>query len=180
MICWSEIRVLESSRLTLRKVKREDTDAYYHNLGSSEAVTRYMLFDPHRDYSESVASIEKVLRRYDEGHCYRWAVTEKGQGELIGIMELLRFNEADNSCSFAYMLAEKCWGKGYGTEILKTVFDFAFREMNIKRIRADHMADNPASGRCMEKAGMVKIGLETGKYIKHGISHDAVIYEINR
>ena len=180
MIHWVNISELESKRLDLRKVRREDAEAYFRNLGSSEAVTRGMLWNPHVDISESVASIEKTLRRYGEGRCYRWAVTEKGCDELIGIIELLRFDESDRSCSFAYMLSPKVWGKGYGTEVLKTVFRFAFEEMGVEVIRADHFADNPASGRAMEKAGMIRVGQETGKYVKNGIAHDAVLYEITK
>ena len=179
-ITFCELAELRSERLVLRKVRREDAESYYRNLGSSEAVTRGMLWNPHQDISESVASVEKTLRRYGEGRCYRWAVTEQGSDELIGIVELLRFEETDCSCSFAYMLAERFWGRGYGTEVLKTVFRFDFEEMGVKVIRADHFADNPASGACMRKAGMKFIGTEQGKYVKNGISHDAVLYEIRR
>lgn len=180
MIRWCALPVLESERLILRKVRREDADAYYRHLGSSAAVTRCMLFDPHKDISESVTSIEKTLRRYDEGHSYRWAICQKGEDELIGVVDLLRFDETDCSCSFAYMLSEAHWGKGYGTEVLNTVFDFAFRELDVEEIRADHFVENPASGRCMEKAGMMRTGVETGKYWKNGVSHDAVSYKITK
>lgn len=180
MIQFCELRELHSERLILRRVRREDAESYYRNLGSREAVTRGMLWNPHRDISESVASVEKTLRRYGEGRCYRWAVTEKGSDELIGIVELLRFDETESSCSFAYMLAERCWGRGYGSEVLRRVFRFAFEEMGVERICADHFADNPASGACMRKAGMTQTGTEKGKYVKNGISHDAVLYEIRR
>ena len=178
MIRWADLKELESEHLILRKIRLDDVEDYYRNVGSREAVTRYMLFDAYRDISESRASIEKVLRRYSEGRCYRWAITRKGEDRLVGIVELLRFDETDNSCSFAYMLSDDHWGKGYGTEVLNAVFAFAIREMGVEVIRADHMAANPASGRCMEKAGMVQIGMEEGKYVKNGISQDAVLYEL--
>ena len=180
MIFRADLEELKSEHLILRKVRREDVSAYYRNLGSSEAVSRGMLWNPHRDISESVASIEKTLRRDGEGQCYRWAVTEKGSDELIGIMELLRFDGSDNSCSFAYMLSERFWGKGYGSEMLRAAFRFAFDRLGVEVIRADHFADNPASGGAMRKAGMTKIGTEPGKYVKNGIAHDAVLYEIRR
>lgn len=180
MICWCDMEDLKSERLVLRKVRREDAQSYYRNLGSSEAVTRGMLWNPHQDISESVASVEKTLRRYGEGRCYRWAVTEEGRDELIGIMELLRFDDSDNSCSFAYMLSERFWGKGYGSEMLRAAFRFAFEKLGVEVIRADHFADNPASGGAMRKAGMTKVGTETGKYVKNGVSHDAVLYEIRK
>lgn len=176
----TELPLLQSERLILRKVVREDTDAYYRNLGSSAAVARGMLWNPHRDISESVTSIEKTLRRYSEGNCWRWAVSLKGSSELIGIMELLRFDETESSRSFAYMLGEAYWGQGYGTELLRTAFRFAFDSLGIQVIRADHFADNPASGRAMEKAGMIRVGREAGKYIKNGVTHDAILYELKR
>ena len=180
MIRWAEIRELDSERLAFRRIKRDDAQAYFCNLGSSEAVCRGLLFNPHSDIKESVASVEKALLRYADGRCYRWAVTEKGCDELIGIIELLRFCETDNSCSFAYMLAERYWGRGYGSEMLRRVFRFAFEEMGVQVIRADHFADNPASGGAMRKAGMHCIGTEQGKYMKNGIVHDAVLYEIRK
>lgn len=171
---------LQSERLVLRKVVREDADAYYRNLGSSAAVARGMLWNPHKDIAESVFSVEKTLRRYGEGNCWRWAVCQKGSTELIGIIELLRFEESDQSCSFAYMLGERFWGQGYGTEVLRTAFRFAFDVLGVKTIRADHFADNPASGCAMAKAGMTCVGRESGKYVKNGVSHDAILYELNR
>lgn len=169
---------LETARLRLRKLTEADTEAYYRHLFGSDAVARYMLWKPHRDISESEASIRKVLRRYGEGRCYRWGIVLKDSDCLIGIVELLRFDEEAESCSFAYMLGEAFWGNGYGTEALKAAFDFAFARMEIKIITADHMAENSASGRVMEKTGMKEVGIHPGKYEKNGIFHDAVEYTI--
>jgi RimJ/RimL family protein N-acetyltransferase len=78
------------------------------------------------------------------------------------------------------MLGQDFWGQGYGTEAVKAVFEFLFEEMDIQRIEADHMVENPASGAVMRKAGMVKTGLETAKYEKNGVLHDAVCYAITK
>ena len=100
-----ELRELETERLRLRRVRFDDLYDYYERLGSDGEVTRYLTFDPHQDIGESLASIEKTLARYEEGGCYRWAIAEKEDDGIIGIFELLRFDEAAESCSFAYMLA---------------------------------------------------------------------------
>lgn len=78
------------------------------------------------------------------------------------------------------MLGTDFWNRGYGTEAVKAVFDFAFRELGIESITADHMAQNPASGAVMRKAGMRQCGVTPGKYEKNGIKHDAVCYEITK
>ena len=123
---YPEFEELHTSRLRLRKLTPTDVEAYYIRIGSNPNVTKYMLFSPHKDISESAASIEKALRRYREGKCYRFCIALRETNELIGVIEPLRFDEEKSSCSFAYMLAEKFWGQGYGTEALKAVLDFLF------------------------------------------------------
>lgn len=169
---------IETARLILRKLRREDVDDYYARLGSSEAVTRYMLWQPHRDLSESVASIEKALRRYEAGGCYRWGIAQKEDGRIIGVIELLKFDEAVNTCSFAYMLAEDFWGMGYGTEALQAVLAFAFEKLGVSAVEADHFEENTGSGAVMRKVGMKYCYTQSGKYEKDGMLHDAPFYRI--
>jgi len=175
---FAELEEIKTSRLLLRRVRMEDVLEYYERLFGDGDVCRYMLFDPHQDISESMASIEKTLARYEEGRCYRWGIALQEDDSLIGIIELLRFDEETGSCSFAYMLGCDYWNRGYGTEALSAVIRFAFEKMDVDRILVDHMAPNAASGAVMRKAGMTHIGTEPGKYEKHGKSFDAEVYEI--
>jgi len=173
-----EFRELTTERLVLRRIGLEDVYDYYERIASDGDVTKYMLFDPHQDIGESLESILKALDRYEEGGFYRWAIVRKEDDTLIGVLELLRFDEAEESCSFAYMLAKDSWNQGYATEAVKEAFRFAFEEMGVRMIAADHMAPNAASGAVMRKAGMVQTGIIPGKYEKHGQIFDAVCYEL--
>lgn len=175
-----EIQDLKTPRLVLRKLTVQDIPLFYTRLGSSETVTRYMLWQPHRDLSESAASVEKAIRRYDEGGFYRWAIALPEGNAIIGIIDLLRFEEESNSCSFAYMLGEDFWGRGYGTEALTAVLDFAFGQMRLDAVLADHFSVNAASGAVMRKVGMTHCATQPGKYEKNGISYDAEAYRITR
>lgn len=174
---YAEFEPLHTPRLTLRKVVWEDVRAYFRLFGSPE-VAKYMLWEPHREIAQSEAAVRKVLSRYEAGRYYRWAITEADGNEMIGIVELLRFDAESGSCSFAYMLGETFWGKGYGTEAVCAVFAFAFEKMQVSSIIADHFPENPASGAVMRKAGMTYAGTIPEKYEKHGILYDAVEYRI--
>ena len=169
---------LETERLLLRKLRMEDVYEYYERLFGDGDVTRYLNFEPHQDISESLDSLQRKLDRYEEDSCYCWAIAEKEEDSLVGLVELLRFDPRDNSCSFVFMLGCNYRNKGYGTEALTAVFRFAFDELKIDRIVADHMAPNIASGKAMEKAGMKHIGTEPEKYEKTGSRYDAEVYEI--
>lgn len=163
---------LQTSRLHLRRITMADAQAYYERLGSSEEVTKYMCFQPHGDISDSVAGIEKHLRRYETGRNYRWVIALQETGALIGVIDLLAFRED--------MLGQDFWGKGYGTEALKAVMDYAFLKMEMERIEADHFDANGGSGTVMRKVGMTYQGTIPGKYEKNGIVYDAPQYAITR
>jgi len=173
-------RELQTVRLCLRKIRMEDAEHFYRRLGGSEAVTRYMLFQPHDSMEQSRESIQKWLSWYASGNCYHWAIALKATDELIGVIDLLRFDEETNSCSFAYMLGEGFWNQGYGTEAVRAVFDFGFREMELEIIEADHMEENGASGAVMQKCGMVYQRTIPRKYEKNGRKYNAAVYRITR
>ena len=175
---FAPMKELETARLNLRQIRFDDLYDYYERLGSDGEVTRYLNFEPHQDIGESIAAIEKILERYEAGSSYCWGIALKEDDSLIGRFDLLRFDEEEESCSFAYMLGEAWWNRGYATEAMKEVFRFAAEELGIRRIAADHMAPNAASGAVMRKAGMVPTGVIPGKYEKHGQIYDAVCYEL--
>ena len=172
---FAELRELQTARLRLRRLSFDDVYDYYERLGSDGEVSKYMLFEPHQDIGETLALIEEALVRYEEENFYRWGI--ENEDGLIGVIELLRFDEESESCSFAYMLGKQWWGQGYATEAVQEVFRFAAEELGVKKITADHMAPNAASGAVMRRAGMVQVGVIPGKYEKHGQRHDAIVYE---
>ena len=170
---------LETENLILRKFRSEDANCFYKRVGGSEDVTRYMLWQPHEYIEESQKSIEKVLARYEEGKCYTWAIALAKDDSVIGRIDLLRFDEENSSCSFAYMLGKEFWGRGFGTESLKAVFAFAFEKMEMQSIVADHMSENVASGKVMQKVGMRFVQKHLQKYEKCGKYYDADEYAID-
>lgn len=174
-----EMQEIRTARLWLRRQCMEDVQDYFERIGSRSEVTAGMLWEPHQNIAESRASVEKVLRRYEAGRCYRWAI-DLPQVGLIGIIELLAFDEARRQCSFAYMLCPEYWGQGYGTEALKAVLDFAFSKLEVRQVVVDHFTTNPASGTVMRKAGMTFQGVIPEKYEKQGKKLDAAVYRLTK
>ena len=175
-----QIQELTTPRLQLRRLTEDDAPIFYEKLGSSKAVTQYMLWQPHMSIEDSIASIQKALRGYEDGSSCRWAIVRKDRDSLIGMIALLPRDVSQGVYSFAYMLAEDVWNQGYGTEALKAVIAFAFQECSAQCIVADHFAENPASGIVMKKAGMQYHETIPGKYEKNGVRHDAIEYTFSR
>ena len=174
----ADFEEIRTKRLVLRKLRLEDACCYYERIGSSEDVTRFMLWQPHKTLRETCESIEKVMGRYEKGNAYTWGIALAEDNSVIGRIDLLRIDEAECSCSFAYMLGKDFWGRGYGTEALNAVLAFAFEQMQMQRICADHMTENAASGSVMRKCGMKFVETLPSKYEKGGKLFDADVYVI--
>ena len=170
---------MNTPQLRLRKVRREDAPQFFRFAGS-ETVTKYMFWKPHATVNESLSSIEKTLSRYALGNCWRWGIALQETDELIGIIDLLGVDEATGSCTFAYMLAEEFWGRGYAAEALSAVLNFAFGQLKLETVWGEHFAPNGGSGAVMRKAGMTYTGTEPGKYEKNGVLYDVPQYRITR
>lgn len=167
---------LYTQHLTLDRFTLADAEATHRNLYSSQTVCRNLLLKPGMSLEEARENMQWLVDGYETREdFFQWAVREKG--ECIGRMSLT-VNRRFQTGTVAYYLAEKAWGKGYMTEILKRVIDFCFDDLGLNRVEADHFARNPASGRVMEKSGMTKEGYARQKYCKDGEFLDAVLYAI--
>ena len=166
---------LYTEHLTMDRFALEDVPAIRDGL-YTEAVCRNLFVTPNKSTEEVAENIRWLLEGYEtKEDFHQWAVREKG--ECVGRM-MLTVNRRFQTGTVAYYLAEKAWGKGYMTEILKRIIDFCFDDLGLNRVEADHFARNPASGRAMEKAGMTREGLARQKYCKDGEFLDAVLYAI--
>jgi ribosomal-protein-alanine N-acetyltransferase len=108
---------------------------------------------------------------------FPFALELRATGEFIGGMGLTlesRFDRAE----VGYWLGQPYWGRGLATEALAAVLRFGFEELRLNKVYATHHADNPASGRVMQKNGMVKEG-ELVQHIKRdGHYHDLWQYRL--
>ena len=138
--------VLHTEHLTLDRFTLEDVAAVRDEL-YTEAVCRNLFITPNKTTAEVRENIQWLLEGYDtKEDFHQWAVRENGR--CVGRV-MLTVNRRFSTGTVAYYLAERAWGKGYMTEILKRVIDFCFDDLGLNRVEADHFARNPASGKVM-------------------------------
>lgn len=61
-------------------------------------------------------------------------IEHKKTGACIGQVGLLRRDYASEQASLGMTLAPEFWGRGYGTEVLRWLVGFGFRELRLYRI----------------------------------------------
>lgn len=63
------------------------------------------------------------------------------------------------ACNLGYQIARAHQGQGLMSEALRETNAFAFREMRLHRIMANHRPENERSGRLLERLGFAREGL---------------------
>jgi ribosomal-protein-alanine N-acetyltransferase len=99
------------------------------------------------------------------------------EGEAVGVIGIeLREDVYRKSALLGYWISETLWGKGIMPQAIKLITAYAFESLDIVRIQAGVLSNNPKSMRVMEKAGFVKEGVLKNSIIKKGVILDEHIY----
>lgn len=163
---FSRIPTLETDRLLLRRMKTSDAKDMFEYSKMPE-VTRYLLWQPHTEISQTIEYLEYLQTRYRVGDFYDWGVVLKETGKFIGTCGFTTLDFTNNSAEVGYVLNRDYWGHGFAPEALMRVLRFGFMELNIHRIEARYMTPNTPSRRVMEKCGMSFEGVRRSSlYVK--------------
>jgi RimJ/RimL family protein N-acetyltransferase len=148
------IPVLETKRLTLRAPLLED------------AKTVAALVNDRR-IAENVARIPHPYRKSDAESFIAGA--NKPGGEAVFLITLrdetiigacgLTLQEKELAPELGYWLGVEHWGKGYATEALHAVIDYAFTDLGYPALSAAARVTNPLSRRVLEKCGFQWTGV---------------------
>ena len=150
---------IETERLILRRFVIEDAEDMYKNWTSDPEVTKYLTWPTHPNVDETKAVLNNWISNYENNEFLNWGMEYKETGEVIGSISVVKLNEDTASADMGYCMSRSLWGKGIMPEALKAVIDYLFNEVEVNRIAACHVPENPKSGRVMEKAGMKKEGV---------------------
>jgi len=100
---------------------------------------------------------------------YVFGVFLTSTDDLIGIVSLTEvMRDPLQSCWLGYSLDKDYNGRGYTTEAVRLVVDYAIRVLKLHRIEAGVMPHNKGSIRVLEKSGFEKEGLSKKNVLING------------
>lgn len=143
--------VLETERLRLREMTRDDLDFLTALMGDPEVMRFYP-----RTYSRSDAEmwLEIQLDRYEShGHGF-WLMVERETGRPVGQAGLVpqRIDDADE-VGLAYIVLRDRWRRGFGHEASVGCLGHAFDELGLERVVCTVRPENLPSRALAEKLG---------------------------
>ena len=144
------MKELETERLLLRRIRREDAQRIYDCWASDPEVTRYLTWQPHASVAVTEAIVARWLADYDKPDTYRYGIELRETGELIGMIDVVGYHHGNPV--IGYCSGRAYWGNGYMTEALKDLCAALF-EAGYSMIRIEAVRENIGSNRVIQKAG---------------------------
>ena len=128
------------------------------------------------------ATVESVRGRFGltgEGFPNLVWMIEVAEGRPVGHVGLLHVDPHHKRAELAISIGEKeCWGRGIGTDAIRTVLSFGFEELGLRRIDLHTDADNARGIRCYEKCGFVHEGVMRERRLRYGEPLDMVLMAV--
>ena len=147
-----EIMRIDTERLFLREMNREDFDSLFRVLGDSNIMQYY-------PYTFDEARVCKWIKTNMERYCVfgfgLWAVCLKTTGELIGDCSLTMQNiNGFILPEIGYHIRADQQRRGYAKEAASAVRDWGFLHTPFKALYSYMKTDNTASRKTAEAIGM--------------------------
>ena len=118
--------------------------------------------------------VENIILNSPSSKSY--IIEERESNTAIGVMSLINIDTKNRNAECIIDIGEKeYWGKGYGTEALKTLLEYAFLELNLHRVSLRVFSLNEKAIRIYDKLGFVKEGVMRESLYRNGKWHDIII-----
>ncbi len=141
---------LYTQRLILRPLTPADAPAMFSWTGD-ERVTRYTSYSTHRDLGQTEAWIRAAVEDPDK---WTWGFALREDRRLIGVGSMKPAADAPGFWEIGYALHHDFWNRGYCTEAVRALLDYARFFLGVRKVCAVFAVDNPSSGRVLKKCGM--------------------------
>lgn len=148
---------LISNRLYLRKFSQDDSKEIFEGFRNQKEFLYYTNKNK-ITLEEQKNSLKDIDEKYKDNNYYNWLITLKDTKQIVGAINF-NVNLRNDSVMFNYAIDNRFTGKGYMTEALEVVKNFAFGKMKVHRFEGGCVVTNIASKRVMEKCGLVQEGI---------------------
>lgn len=157
--------MIEGKKVRLWSVEKEDLLKNYI-WGNDPQIVSMSGMSP---YPISFLEIERWHQNISSTTTSRTFAIKTHEGEYIGNVEISAIDWRSRKAEVGIIIGEKeHWNKGYGTEALSLIVDFAFGQMNLERLQANILDVNSNAMKLFEDLGFLKEGMLRNAFYSNG------------
>jgi RimJ/RimL family protein N-acetyltransferase len=163
----SLVRLADESPEVLSKAfVKWDRDTERHRLADS---------DPAQLWSEKKIKEFIENRSKNNSQSFRFSIRTLADNTLIGGVGLWISSWTHADTWLGISIGERdYWGKGYGSEAVRLAVQYAFLELNLRRVSLGLHAYNERALKAYEKVGFKLEGCMRGEGLRDGVRYDSL------
>ncbi len=174
-----EVNILRGERIRLTAVDKDDLPAiggWFEDAGFAR------LFDATPAAPKSKAALSQWLEdMQNDKSGFLFGIRPVDGQTLLGYAELDGILWSNGTAWLGLGLGERDnWGQGYGAEAAQLVLNFAFNELNLRRVQLTVFSYNERAIALYEKLGFVREGVYREYLQRDGRLHDMILYGLLR
>ncbi|MBC7715125.1 MAG: GNAT family N-acetyltransferase [Rhizobacter sp.] len=160
----SQLPEFETERLFLRGVKLSDAESYEKNFAHYEVIQHLSHHVPWPYPQGAVKSFLETMVLPELGtERWLWVIfLKENRNEVIGCVDLWRKGVPENR---GFWLAQDHWGKGYMTEAVNPVLEYAFNDLGFEKLVFANALGNARSRRIKEKTGATFLETQPARFV---------------
>lgn len=166
---------LKGEKVYFRALSTDDVHAI-HSYACDPDVSRFIGWKLMNTLDETREFIELMIKREEAGTHYYASIVEKTTNAVIGTVMIFNFDQEANKAEIGYVFHKDSWGKGYGSESLALMSEFAFETLKLHKLFAYVVDANVGSARILEKDQFTLEGRLKDNYFIEGQYYDALFY----
>lgn len=154
---------------------------------SLNLIDDYLIMVNDREIQKCISTKIRVYSREDEVNWVKakleegaqvFSMISKEDGSYIGNVELMDIENGSAEVGLCITMAMQ--NKHYGTEALKRIIEYGFKELDLNTLTAVIFSNNVRSLHNVEKLGFKRCGIEKNVKVEDGVSVDDVHFILER
>lgn len=170
---------LTAGRVRLRWLEDADVDDLFRIFGDPD-VMRYWSSPPLADRAAAVALLAEIRELFAQHTLYQWGVALPDGGPVVGTCTLTSFHAESGRAEIGFALGREHWGRGYMSDAVGALLDYAFGPLGLRRLEADVDPRNGPSLRLLERVGFRREGLLRERWATAGEVQDSIFLGLLR
>jgi [ribosomal protein S5]-alanine N-acetyltransferase len=166
---------IETKRLLLKCIDQSDREFIFEEF-QNDFINKYLYDEEPMTDIEQADDLIKFFTMDEPRNQNRWVLINKLENKKMGTCGFHRWDRKMNKVELGFELMQQYNGKGYMTEALEAMIEFARVKMNVNKIIAIVYIDNSKCKRLLEKLGFILVDKEECIFKGSVYLHD--VYEL--
>ena len=166
--------------IMLREYKADDIGELRKWVNNAD-TTRYLStnFWPAQTMTDSEGFLQNMMQ--SSKFAYNFVIADLQDERYIGQLDIFRLNWQLRQGELGMVIAQpEDRGRGYGTEALRLLQDFAFLTLGLERLELEVHMGNQGALRCYQKAGFTLEGVRRHAFYHNGAFCDVGMMSVLR